>query len=530
MCVSMRMIRIEKGEQKRIIETKKVSQNINKIILNNIQAFTNTNTNQKPSFRTEMLQDDISPCHVADVGKGTAVTNKGTAGIPLPIEDNTPVDCVPEMESAPSTTPQPTAKLVEHKEYDEQEQAYKKALRTDGTLSLSEGRMVCKQAAVLLKKPKVPVPSVVPSRLPGQFPKGTNLNKVPTTSPKRSRETGSPKKPKKKQRRNPPSEKQINFLKRLCAEKSKAFPPVETMETLTKKTIGALIDVLLHEPNKWEYGEDGNPPFVAPTEKQMKWLHGLCDQLGLGYPENADLPTSYSIQQWRKDIDLLRALKSKPTKLTPTVWPYGAGGSIQLLQQFQKGKRPKITLEHIMEFMKHYGSKPVQLMPEIYNACREAYSMSGRAWDEMNNYANGYYGDATPIAEHVLRTYNKALVSNKRVTKVPYAIRSIRNEKDKQIALYAFWSRERRDDMLPFDNDTVQQLKLKSKFQWKSSHFFQAHCSSNNRYITYTDKYIQDQLRTKFPELTTDDIRLGLAKCRRCLIVFNGIPTGETRL
>ena len=74
-----------------------------------------------------MLQDDISPCHVADVGKGTAVTNKGTAGIPLPIEDNTPVDCVPEMESAPSTTPQPTAKLVEHKEYDEQEQAYKKA-------------------------------------------------------------------------------------------------------------------------------------------------------------------------------------------------------------------------------------------------------------------------------------------------------------------------------------------------------------------------------------------------------------------
>jgi hypothetical protein len=459
-------------DKKRIIETKKVSQKINKSILNNIQAFTNTNTNQKPSFRTKMLQNSSSPCHVAAVGKDTAGMNKDTAVVKAAAVLKAAAPALADVETVPT------------------------------------------------------VPSVVPSRLPGQFPEGTNLNKVPTTPPKRSRETGAPKKPKKKQRRNPPSEKQINFLKRLCAEKSKAFPPVETMETLTKKTISALIGVLMHEPNKWEYGEEGNPPFVAPTEKQMNWLRSLCDQLGLGYPENADLPTSYSIQQWRKDIDLLRALKSKQTKLTPTVWPYGAGGSIRLLQQFQRGKKPKITLADIMEFMKHYGSKTVQLMPEIYNACREAYSMSGRAWDEMNNYANGH--NPTPIAQDVLRAYDKALMSNTCVTKVPYAIRSMRNERDKQIALYAFWSRER--SMLPFDNDTVQQLKLKSKFQWKSSHFFRAHCSSNNRYITYTDKYIQDQLRSTFKDLTTDDIRLGLAKCRRCLIVFNGTPTGETRL
>ena len=327
--------------------------------------------------------------------------------------------------------------------------------------------------------------------------------------------------------RNPPTKKQKEFLKRLCDTHGKRMPD---MDTISKSRISILISILIKKQfDQWEYG-DCEPKAVKPSGRQMAYLHQLCEELSLEYPENVDKKKEYDLLQFDKDLKLLRDLKWKRKTLTPSTWPYGASASIRLTKKFDEGNRLKITVDQLLEYMKNYGSgRPVKLMPMIFVCCQKAYNMSDDSYDAMNNFANG--GNIKEIRKNVekkIAAYDDYR-NNHKVTRIPSKILKEKDGRKKLAMLYSFWS-EQRKDMAPFDNDTVNELKKKSLFQWKSSHFCSAWVTSNQRFQTYTDAYIIERLKAKFTGLNDDDIRLGLAKCRRFLIVSNGDPSGLTNI
>lgn len=338
-------------------------------------------------------------------------------------------------------------------------------------------------------------------------------------------------------KRNPPTENQIKFMKKLCAQYQKKIPPIHK---LSKTKISGLISTLVQRRfDDWEYGDDTNHAFVGPSNKQQQWMHQICDDLGLAYPENV-LEEKYSLNQWSKDIEILKLLKSRRKILTATTWPYGAGSSMKLLKEFKEGKHPDITEEDVLEYMKHYGNGAVKLLPKIFIACHEAYSMSGESWDEMNITAQGVYGNPRNTVLKILRKYND-FKKNSKLVKIPQHILGISDVRKKKSKLYKFWSEKEKNTMLAFDDKTVADLKKESSFKWKSSHFFQACVTANMRHVEYSDDYICKQLKTlthggpfnlheKLPKFTESDIRLGLAKARRYLIICNGTPSGIQNL
>ena len=221
--------------------------------------------------------------------------------------------------------------------------------------------------------------------------------------------------------RNPPTENQIKFMKKLCAQYQKKIPPIHK---LSKRKISGLINTLVQRRfDEWEYGDDTNHAFVGPSKKQEQWMHRMCDDLGLEYPENV-VKEKYSLNQWSKDIEILKLLKTRRKILTATTWPYGAGLSMKLLKEFKEGKRPDITEEDVLEFMKHHGNGAVKLLPKIFTACHEAYSMSGESWDEMNVTAQGVYGNPRNTVLEILRKYND-FRKNKKDVKIPQHILGI---------------------------------------------------------------------------------------------------------
>lgn len=344
--------------------------------------------------------------------------------------------------------------------------------------------------------------------------------------------------------RNPPSEKQLSFLKKLCAQHRKKMPPTET---LSKSECSRCIDTLLRKRfSEWDYGDDEDPPFVAPSKNQLDWMHRMCEDFGLEYPENV-LEEKYSLYQWSKDIEILKSLKSRRIRLIATTWPYGAGSSMKLLKEFNEGKRPDLTEKDVLEYMKHYGNGPVKLLPNIFVACHEAYCISGEPWDEMNITAQGAFGDPTDVVRRIIKMYDD-FRKNSKFMKIPQRILRIPNIKKKISKLYEFWSEKEKNKMLPFDDETVAQLKESSTFKWKSSHFVNAGVTANTRRIKYSDNHIMTRLKslemggplniafnigdstTGKMNFTQADIRLGLAKTRRYLIICNGTPHGVQNL
>lgn len=344
--------------------------------------------------------------------------------------------------------------------------------------------------------------------------------------------------------RNPPSDKQMSYLKKLCAQHRKKMPPTET---LSKSECSRCIDTLREKRfSEWDYGDDEDPPFVAPSKNQLDWMHRMCEDFGLEYPENV-LGVKYSLYQWSQDIEILKSLKSRRITLTATTWPYGAGSSMKLLKQFNEGERPDITEADVLEYMKHYGSGPVKLLPNLFVACHEAYCISGEPWDEMNITAQGAFGDPTDVVRRIIRKYND-FRKNSNVVKIPQRILRIPNRKMKRSKLYEFWSKKEKNKMLPFDDETVAQLKKQSSFKWRSSHFVNACVTANMRRIKYSDDDIMTRLKslerggplnialsignatTGKMNFTQADVRLGLAKARRYLILSNGRPDGVQNL
>ena len=76
----------------------------------------------------------------------------------------------------------------------------------------------------------------------------------------------------------------------------------------------------------------------------------------------------------------------------------------------------------------------------------------------MNITAQGGFGDPTDVVRRIIRKYND-FRKNSNVVKIPPSILQIPNIKKKISKLYEFWSEKEKNKMLPFDDETVAQLK-----------------------------------------------------------------------
>jgi len=96
------------------------------------------------------------------------------------------------------------------------------------------------------------------------------------------------------------TERQREYIKRLCGEKGKKAPP--SFDDISKKDASQLIETLLRN-RSWPYGKSDVPAKPRPaTRKQIDWLQSLCDQLGYEVPQERE----YSTDMWSKDMSLLR--------------------------------------------------------------------------------------------------------------------------------------------------------------------------------------------------------------------------------
>ena len=212
-----------------------------------------------------------------------------------------------------------------------------------------------------------------------------------------------------------------------------------SFDDISKKDASGLIDNLLRN-RTWPYGKSDVPARPQPTsEKQFDWLRRLCDQLGYLVPQV--MLEDYPTDQWSKDMKMLRrhininsiAMKKYGTKLEEIVkyvkrtypdlmekenkkkwtkaaiyeafdarlaleWKWGTGNSTRYSPLVQK---PTITPEDMLEFMQHYGGgchygrwEPVRVSPKVFQACMMAYKMFDTTfgWDEMNIRAAGTEG------------------------------------------------------------------------------------------------------------------------------------------
>ena len=196
-------------------------------------------------------------------------------------------------------------------------------------------------------------------------------------------------------------------------------------------------------------------------------------------------------------------------------------------------------------------SKPPRMPGEIMNYKKRRYEVL--ADDEQGTVKRQHIGPTQRQVSYLkflcgkhgkkipdFRHLSKKKVSNlidmlvkKDLKKWPYgdalpdSIASMTNRSHKIDKMYEWWTKKCADTMKPFDNKAVELLKKKSKRKWKSPDFFAAGLTGNHHQVTYTDAYIKDALKRKFPNTSEEDRDLGLAKCRRMLCLSYGEPTGR---
>ena len=170
--------------------------------------------------------------------------------------------------------------------------------------------------------------------------------------------------------------------------------------------------------------------------------------------------------------------------------------------------------------LKRLCSQHKKAMPPLERVCKNKMSSLINIL-MMQQWGKWKYGDDLPEEPYI--------DSGNYKEHAPDSILNISDEKKRKTALYSFWTNAR-PDMLPFDDNTVETLKEDSSVEWKSSDFIRSQLTINIRNLTYSDKYIKLKLKKTFPTLTDDDIRLGIAKCRRNLICMSDPfpnPTGK---
>lgn len=179
-----------------------------------------------------------------------------------------------------------------------------------------------------------------------------------------------------------------------------------------------------------------------------------------------------------------------------------------------------------VEYLKSLCRRHKKAIPPLEQLCKKKISILINTL-LMQQWSKWKYGDA------VESLTKQPAERTKKVQYPRYAPKSILEIEDriKRLkALYSFWTKAR-PDMLPFDDVTVDKLREKSTVRmWTSRDLWSAKLLANTRNVTYSDEYIMSHLKRTFSTASEDDIRLGLAKCRRNLILMtepNPNPTGQ---
>lgn len=183
---------------------------------------------------------------------------------------------------------------------------------------------------------------------------------------------------------SPISDVQKVYLKNLCVEKKKAFPP---FDILSKTVAGDLIMVLEND-GFWAYGDDDHKR-KGVNEKDIKALKRLCDMRGLDYPnyvEGKDKiyykefggPTfgyNYKKERYVQDMKRLKSVNPLAEKANFDNWPYGARMSNSTNRHFWKHKTKKsICVFELRQYLVGYrDNRRLKLMAKKAHACEVAW-------------------------------------------------------------------------------------------------------------------------------------------------------------
>lgn len=183
---------------------------------------------------------------------------------------------------------------------------------------------------------------------------------------------------------SPINEVQKEYLRKLCLEKKKAFPPFEILS----KTVAADLITVLEKDQFWAYGDDDHKQ-KSVTEKDVCVMKMICDRRGLDYPNYIEGKDKvyyqefggpsygyhYEKQRFERDMKRLKSVNPLAERDNFQMWPYGAKLSHASNRNFWKHKTKKsICVFELRQYLEGYrDNRRLKLMAKKAHACEVAW-------------------------------------------------------------------------------------------------------------------------------------------------------------